>query len=307
MINFRYHLISLVAVFLALGVGIVMGSTVIDRAIVDGLRNRIDTAEKNSIDRKVENERLRNSVENQNLQDTALAGHVVQSKLIENTVYVLTVGSVSDEVRIETQELIGISGARLGGVIDLDEEFLSSDKAKLARDLRALENVGTLIGAEKNNARQIGVVLMEMLNLQAGGTSDVALPLEQIQATFESGSVFKETERPQNYIPASPVSFIVLAQRSQLENMATVGFLTRFKSRFAVTVGLVGSDTDIPSRSESIELFGDRISQFSIVDNAESASGRATLILTHASNISGSSGVYGVSDKTSGYAPEINS
>ena len=40
MINFRFHIASLIAMFLALALGVVMGSTVIDRAIVDGLRDR---------------------------------------------------------------------------------------------------------------------------------------------------------------------------------------------------------------------------------------------------------------------------
>ena len=47
MINFRFHIASLIAVFLALALGVVMGSTVIDRAIVEGLRDRIDEVERN--------------------------------------------------------------------------------------------------------------------------------------------------------------------------------------------------------------------------------------------------------------------
>ena len=45
MINFRFHLVSLIAVFLALALGVVMGSTVIDRAVVNGLENRIKHVE----------------------------------------------------------------------------------------------------------------------------------------------------------------------------------------------------------------------------------------------------------------------
>jgi len=37
MINFRFHLVSLIAVFLALGLGILVGSTVVDQVIVDRL------------------------------------------------------------------------------------------------------------------------------------------------------------------------------------------------------------------------------------------------------------------------------
>lgn len=74
MINFRYHVVSLVAVFLALAVGIVMGSTVIDRAIVDGLRNRIDTANKNTEEKRAENDQLKTSAKGLNAQNTVLAG-----------------------------------------------------------------------------------------------------------------------------------------------------------------------------------------------------------------------------------------
>ena len=48
MVDFRYHVVSLVAVFLALGIGIVFGTTVIDRALLDNLDSNVErlTAEK---------------------------------------------------------------------------------------------------------------------------------------------------------------------------------------------------------------------------------------------------------------------
>ncbi|MEX0992020.1 MAG: copper transporter [Actinomycetota bacterium] len=44
MISFRYHLVSIVAVFLALGLGVLAGTTVIDQQLVDGLRAQIEDA-----------------------------------------------------------------------------------------------------------------------------------------------------------------------------------------------------------------------------------------------------------------------
>jgi hypothetical protein len=41
-IDFRYHIVSLIAVFLALGIGVVMGTTVIERAIVSRLEGQLD-------------------------------------------------------------------------------------------------------------------------------------------------------------------------------------------------------------------------------------------------------------------------
>lgn len=42
MIDFRYHLVSIISVFLALAVGIVVGTTALNGVIVDDLRQRVD-------------------------------------------------------------------------------------------------------------------------------------------------------------------------------------------------------------------------------------------------------------------------
>ena len=39
MIDFRYHLVSIVAVFLALAIGIVLGATELQGSVIDGLRS----------------------------------------------------------------------------------------------------------------------------------------------------------------------------------------------------------------------------------------------------------------------------
>ena len=43
MINLRYHIVSLTAVFLAIGIGLTLGSTFLDRATVDNLNGQLDS------------------------------------------------------------------------------------------------------------------------------------------------------------------------------------------------------------------------------------------------------------------------
>ena len=59
MINFRYHLVSLVAVFLALAIGIIAGSTVIKESILDQTQQNLDNAEKNLKDLEDSNNKLK--------------------------------------------------------------------------------------------------------------------------------------------------------------------------------------------------------------------------------------------------------
>jgi hypothetical protein len=58
-ISFRFHLVSLTAVFLALALGIAMGATVVDRATVDLLQKRLDTVKTDSERTESQNEQLR--------------------------------------------------------------------------------------------------------------------------------------------------------------------------------------------------------------------------------------------------------
>ena len=52
MISFRFHVVSITAVFLAIAIGVVVGSTYVDRAIVESLQNRIDSVSSNLDQRK---------------------------------------------------------------------------------------------------------------------------------------------------------------------------------------------------------------------------------------------------------------
>ena len=85
LINFRYHIVSLVAIFLALGLGVLFGASFVDQAIVDGLRKSQGTLG----DR---NEKLRE--QNAGLQQTNDAF----SDFVSRTRLPLVHGSLKDRV-----------------------------------------------------------------------------------------------------------------------------------------------------------------------------------------------------------------
>ena len=95
MINFRFHLVSLVAVFLALALGVVMGSTVIDRAIVDRLSSQIDSVKKRADAERADNRALRDQVKgletSHDFLDAALVALVARQRSL-GTARVATCG-----------------------------------------------------------------------------------------------------------------------------------------------------------------------------------------------------------------------
>jgi hypothetical protein len=93
-INFRYHLVSIVAVFLALGIGIIMGTAVIDRAVVDRLERQQDGLRRDIDDVRSENAQLRSELSDERETSQKLADEGSQ-RLLDgalNATPVLVVG-----------------------------------------------------------------------------------------------------------------------------------------------------------------------------------------------------------------------
>jgi len=61
-INFRFHIVSLIAVFLALGLGILVGSSVVDRVIVNRLDQEIKSVRHDSSQANSDNAKLRDEL-----------------------------------------------------------------------------------------------------------------------------------------------------------------------------------------------------------------------------------------------------
>lgn len=140
MINFRFHIVSLIAVFLALAVGVVMGSTVVDRAIVDGLRSQIDRVRSRANDARAENARLRSQLDHANTYADESALFAVADRLLGATVGVVAERGI-DEAAVKSQmDLLRRSGAKAPGVLWLEPPWAlggnADNAARLAQALR---------------------------------------------------------------------------------------------------------------------------------------------------------------------------
>lgn len=145
MINFRFHLVSLVAVFLALALGILMGATVIDRAIVDGLESRIDRVEAKADAQSDQNVLLRRQVGDlEDYADEALL-HLIERRLEGVSLAVVAVRGIDDDPVSDTIRTMRAAGATVPGVLWLEPALGVSDpetEAKLAAAVTDVINQG---------------------------------------------------------------------------------------------------------------------------------------------------------------------
>jgi len=87
MISFRFHLVSLVAVFLALGLGVLTGTTVLNRGIVSQLENTTDRLAVQSSQLRAQVERLEAQLEGWNdfggeVRDFLVAGRLAGTEAV---------------------------------------------------------------------------------------------------------------------------------------------------------------------------------------------------------------------------------
>ena len=146
MINFRFHVVSLIAIFLALALGVVIGAGVIDRGVVDALDNRLNTVEAKSDRIQSENDRL--SGENEQLRGVVgdLQPFAVSGRLVGDDVGVVAVRGVDGDRTKAVVTAAQQANATIAGTLWLEDKWALAN----ADDVKALQDA--LGSTTKNKA-----------------------------------------------------------------------------------------------------------------------------------------------------------
>lgn len=127
MINIRYHIVSITAVFLALGIGVALGSTFLDGATVDVINRNVTNAERRIDITSRANERLRAEVEAAQERDanlTLLASEdLVASHLPDVPVLLITPPGVDRDLLDPLATVLDRTGADLRGRLELQDSL----------------------------------------------------------------------------------------------------------------------------------------------------------------------------------------
>ena len=157
MINLRYHIVSLVAVFLALAVGILMGSTVLDRGTV-ALLERSSGQLKDNLDRyRAENLQFREELGQWRRYGELLLADQVAGRLRGQQVILVDTDQVQDTTRQAVREALRAAGASYEGRVTL-----AADRVTLAEegDRRAL---GGLLPLDEQDPAVLQRALLDRL------------------------------------------------------------------------------------------------------------------------------------------------
>ena len=129
MISLRHHVISLAAVFLALAVGVVLGSGLLSDTLLSGLRDDKRQLQDRITGLDQHNNALTEKLSAASGFDSAMAGRMVHGALNEKSVVIFRTPDASDDTVTSLTRLVGDAGGTVTGTVALTQQFVEANSA----------------------------------------------------------------------------------------------------------------------------------------------------------------------------------
>ena len=147
MINLRYHIVSITAVFLALGIGVAMGSTLIQRATIDTLENRLDDQQQRLEETDAENLQLEAELAAREQLDSQFGSQateqLLRGRLDQVPIMVFAAEGIDEDGLDGVRRSIVNSGADFRGTFRTTERLSLSTEDDVADLAVVLDNPST--------------------------------------------------------------------------------------------------------------------------------------------------------------------
>jgi hypothetical protein len=134
-ISLRQHAISLAAVFLALAVGVVLGSGVLSNRMVSGLRDESRNLHNQINTLNDQKNVLNGKLGSANAFDTQMAGQMVHDALNGKSVVIFRAPDAKDDDVDAVAKIVGQAGGAVTGTVSLTQEFVDANSAEKLRSV----------------------------------------------------------------------------------------------------------------------------------------------------------------------------
>ena len=126
MINFRYHVVSLTAVFLALAIGLVVGTAALNGPVADSLKDRVNALGKDNRQLREQVSSLQEEANREEDFATESAPYMLAGKLSGRRVLLLTMPSGRDQAD-GVKKMLEMAGATITGRVDVQDKLVNPD------------------------------------------------------------------------------------------------------------------------------------------------------------------------------------
>lgn len=278
MVDFRYHIVSIVAVFLALGIGVLMGSGVVGEPLLDNIRER-------ARDVQDFNDRLKDDVVGleQELSVSRSFTEAVEPMLVEDRLAgerVVIVDVAAGDVPLDTlmEMLEDRAGATVASIITISDDFALASEEDVADMARITGSTSTAEELRVEAARQVG----EVVGVLAGGVRSVQGRGDLIQVMEDEG--FLDVAEEEEARPVPPGASLVIAASGVTDPTFRIDQVVTALGRAAADSGVervvvVETSDSAWGIAGSVRGDGDLSNLIATVDNVDKLSGRIALAM----------------------------
>jgi len=283
LISFRFHLVSLTAIFLALALGIVLGTTVVERATVSVLESRIKSVRADAEQARTERDSLIGRLRNAGRYDAEIESQILAGRLDATRVLVISADGVGGDALGALQADLNAAGAIDAGLITLTDAWNKSD----------FKTRSTLADA-------IGVGIAAAVDLRTQAASKLAVEFAagggpSLRKLVEAG-LARSSVADMEAVPGPDARVLIVGARP---GNAMAEPLAR-----ALGVGMpnrtVVAETGPDDGAELAVIGGLRKqrgpAQLSTVDNVDKTTGRVATVFALAALARGTTGDFGTAD-----------
>lgn len=315
MIDFRYHLVSIVAIFIALAVGIVLGAGPLQQQLGQTLTSQVSQLRADKADLRSQLDTQQHTIDGADQFATAVEPDLVSARLGGRAVVLLLMPGADSAVADAVAKTLRTAGAKVNGRVKLASSWADPDSGKVTFRDQLSSNLGPLVDSGADPAapvnERLAAVLAKALVVSSVTGADKPSPQsgQALSGLSEAGLLSVQGD----LAPATLVVAVAAdpdTKASDAARQAVLGTLSttlRVLDEHSSGVVVVGSTAS----TEPIGLLGtlraDRsvASKVSSVDDIGLAMGRIATVFALRQQMVGQAGQYGTGVGASAVLPPL--
>jgi hypothetical protein len=310
-IDFRYHLVSLIAVFLAIALGIVIGTTALNQPLLADIKGQVSTLEQDKRTLEDQTRTLQAQVDADSSFADAVAPALISGSLTGRKVLIVaTDGNVSGNTVDQVGTMVDQAGGTVSGTLHLKSQFTDPSKASAIQSYVTGSGLPSGVTLPKtDDSKQLVATLLADVLMVAPGQTVTPADTAAVSSVLAGLSALDVLAQDSSSI--TPADYAVLVttgtqtgndadtRNAALVDLAAAldaagsGAVVAGDSTAAQADGLVAVLRDNPTVSAAV----------STVDNVDSPVGRISTVLALGRERSGTSGKYGTGPDTQPVPP----
>ncbi|MBB5784006.1 copper transporter [Nonomuraea jabiensis] len=312
MIDFRYHLVSIVAIFLALAVGIVLGTTLLQEPAVKSAQEVAAQLTKSKEELRTQLDALQGRESGNDALITALTPELVAGALTGQRVLLVETPGSSTTVREAAQQVLTQAGAEVSGRASLTEKFFDPKGVGVLDGLvNQFKPANMIFPATATSWDRAAMLLsaafvtpdQAQANTPNPATADVVSSFETGGLLTTDGDPVKRATLAVMLAPEKPYE----GENAEVQAGALVSVAGALDLAGKGTV-LAGTIATPAAPGDSIAALrddGEVSKRVSSVDTADMPAGRVTIVYSLREQLNGRAGQYGIGKGASAMLPTV--